>query len=113
MRELLNKRPSLAVIATIVLGAFSFFAGATLCSNSPLVFGNENTVSVHQPAVAICPNNWADKSGTGEDHVPMLACEKDGWLVVLNIDGSFNQSLHLDTPGADWINTPEASGWPR
>jgi hypothetical protein len=65
------------------------------------------------PAVeAPCPDGWADTSKEVE-HAIVLSCEKDQWLVILHVDGTFSHGLQKNTPGAVFVYDPrEVTGWP-
>lgn len=65
------------------------------------------------PAVeAPCPSGWTDTS-TADEHTIVLSCERNGWLVVLNPDGSFSHGVQLNTEGAQFkFNPREVQGWP-
>ena len=63
-----------------------------------------------------CPEGWSDTS-VRDEHTLIYACERDGWLVVLNPDGTFSHGLQLDPPGADFVFRAEdgsipVPGWP-
>lgn len=65
------------------------------------------------PAESRCPQGWKDTS-TRDIDIVVPSCSRDGWLVVLNPDNSFNYGVQLDTPGASFKFSPfEVPGWPR
>jgi hypothetical protein len=79
-------------------------------------FGLVETEVVHPPetpaAEAHCPDGWEDTS-TADEHTVVLSCERNNWLVVLNLDGTFSHGVQLNTEGAQFKFTPaEVPGWP-
>lgn len=46
-----------------------------------------------------CPDGWEDKTSKDE-HTRVRSCERDGWLVILKEDGSFDYGLEIDNPSA-------------
>lgn len=59
-----------------------------------------------------CPGGWEDVS-ENDVHTLVRACEKDGWLVVLDQKGNFDHGFQIDTAGAEFKFDPsEVPGWP-
>ena len=59
-----------------------------------------------------CPSGWVNKSSSDE-HVRVKACEKDGYLVVLDEADKFQHAIPLDKPGSQPILNPLlVPNWP-
>lgn len=64
-----------------------------------------------QPAAeSPCPVGWQDASDTAQDTL-VLACKRDGWLVILTPSGAFERAWKEGL--ADWTTDPEIAGWPK
>ena len=79
-------------------------------------FGLVETEVVHPPETpavhAPCPDGWADTS-TSDEHMVVLSCQQDDWIVILHSDGSFSHGLQKNTTGAEFKYDPkEVPGWP-
>jgi hypothetical protein len=98
-----NTRLILGGIGGAVLGAMGVLG---------LVETDQITVPPETPAIsAPCPDGWADTSKEVE-HAIVLSCEKDEWLVILHVDGTFSHGLQKNTPGAKFVYDPqEVDGW--
>lgn len=99
------------VLALIV--ALTALALAALTEVNPVEEAAKPVVSVLAPAASQCPSGWSDVSER-DSHGQVLACERNGWLVILNPDRSFSHGFQVDTPGAEFKFSPaEVPGWPR
>lgn len=49
------------------------------------------------PASSPCPDGWRDTS-TSDEHGYVLSCSRNGWLVVLDPDGTFNIAWQDGSP---------------
>ncbi len=56
-----------------------------------------------------CPTGWADSSATDE-HTVVFSCSKDGWLVILNGDKSFNYAWDGRSPEFEY-DSSRVPGW--
>lgn len=55
-----------------------------------------------------CPSGWDFTEEA--DHVRILTCAKNGWVVSLNADFTFNNGLNTQGPGST-TNPAEVPGW--
>lgn len=113
MKEAMAGFGWLLAAGLLVLG--TLFGAGTEYAASPV----ENTVDAvaESPAFNPCPAGWENTSTEGEEHTPVLSCQRDNggvkWLAVLQEDGSFNYAFPLDTPNAVFIYDPRlVPGWP-
>lgn len=97
------------LLAGIVLLSAAVFAFVAV--DAADVVTPDPSVTPQPQPVAQCNPGWEDKSVRTE-HTVVFACFRDGWLVILNADGSFNQGHQDDTPGAVFITDPALiPGW--
>jgi hypothetical protein len=104
---------ALGALALVTAG---FLGGALTENNAP--DGAKPAESIIEPAAeevvghsptSPCPGGWRDTS-TKDEHQRVLSCSKDGWLVILNEDGSFNYAWDGVSP--DFVRDPAlVPGW--
>lgn len=70
----------------------------------------DGDIHVARAPVAECPSGWKDTSNRDE-HSPVFSCSRQGWLVILHPDGSFNYAWK-DFSADFTYNQLEVSGWP-
>lgn len=106
-------RVYMAVLAAIGTAALVNGATVSFFGEGIEVTGDHNNIVRSLVDDGPCPDGWDDKSGTAE-HTQVKSCEREGWLVILNQDESFNYGVQLDTPGAKFVfDRTKVPGWPR
>ena len=100
-----------------ILVALSFFLGGAVENTVAPLEEVEDVLVANAPAVRLCPPSWENTSTTGDEHTPVLSCQRDNggvkWLAILNANGSFNYGFPLDTPNATFIYESRlVPGWP-
>lgn len=59
---------------------------------------------------SFCPSGWEQHDDAGDDHTIVYSCERNGVLVVLNPDKTFNFAFVPGQP--DFVHDPSAvPGW--
>ena len=101
-----------------ILVALSFFIGGAVENTVAPLEKVEDVLVANAPAFNPCPPSWENTSTTGDEHTPVLSCQRDNggvkWLAILNADGSLNYAFPLGTPNAVFIyDSAQVPGWPR
>lgn len=95
------------LLMAIVVGASAFFAGEQA---KPLENVAEPAFEVAFAPASICPAGWKDTSSTAEEHLKVLSCSRDGWLVILTPEGKFDHGWDGVSPTFEFDES-KVPGW--